>query len=83
MPKKELKGKVVSTKMNKTAVVEISVKEPHPKYGKYMTQTTRFKAHDEAETANVGDIVNIVECRPYSKEKTWLLNKVLQRSTEI
>jgi len=83
MPKKEIQGTVVSTKMQKTIVVAVAVQEPHEKYGKYRSQTKKFKAHDELEESREGDFVSIIECRPFSKEKTWTLKSVLQKSQEI
>ncbi len=82
MPKKEIVGKVVSNKMNKTIVVAVQEKQPHTKYGKYQSKTAKFKAHDENNECNVGDVVSIVECRPLSKEKTWQLKTVLEKIQE-
>ncbi len=79
MPKKVITGKVVSTKMDKTIVVEIISKRPHPKYKKFVTKTTKFKAHDEKEVCDEGDIVEIIENRPISKTKTWILKEVLKK----
>jgi small subunit ribosomal protein S17 len=83
MPKKEKVGKVVSSKMDKTIVVAVQELQPHTKYGKYQTKTTKFKAHDEENTCNEGDLVRIVENRPLSKHKTWTLKAILERSEEI
>lgn len=69
MPKKELVGKVVSNKMDKTVVVAVESYNPHPKYEKQIVHTTKFKAHDEENKYQVGDRVRIQECRPISKEK--------------
>jgi len=83
MPKKEKVGKVVSNKMEKTIVVEVHEKYPHPKYGKIQNKTVKFKAHDEKNECREGDRVRIVESRPYSKDKTWCLSTVLERTEEV
>ncbi|PJA45276.1 30S ribosomal protein S17 [Candidatus Uhrbacteria bacterium CG_4_9_14_3_um_filter_50_9] len=64
-------GKVVSTKMDKTIVVSVNRTLVHPKYGKRYVQSKKYHVHDEKETAQVGDVVNFQECRPYSKTKRW------------
>lgn len=74
---KTLTGKVVSDKMNKTAVVLFERKVKHPKYGKYIKKSTKFKIHDEDNKCKIGDIVTITEVRPISKEKSWKLVEVL------
>jgi small subunit ribosomal protein S17 len=68
-----LTGRVVSDKMDKTVVVEVTRRVKHPKYGKYVNRTNRYKAHDEANTFKVNDIVDIQESRPLSKDKRWLV----------
>lgn len=83
MPKKEKVGKVVSNKMQKTIVVAVEEKRPHPKYGKIQANTVKFKAHDESNECREGDIVRIIECRPYSKDKTWRLAEVLEKTQEV
>ncbi|MBK8190492.1 MAG: 30S ribosomal protein S17 [Vampirovibrionales bacterium] len=83
MPKKEKVGHVVSNKMEKTIVVAVEEQQPHPKYGKYQRKTTKFKAHDEANACHPGDKVRIVECRPLSREKTWTLKEILERSQDL
>ena len=83
MPKKEKVGTVVSNKMDKTIVVAIAEKHPHPKYGKIQNKTVKFKAHDEQNECHQGDLVKIVESRPYSKDKTWRLAAVLERIQEV
>ena len=74
-------GQVVSTKMQKTIVVEVEMKKAHPKYKRVITQSKRFYAHDEENTARVGDMVRIRETRPMSKLKRWQLQEILRRST--
>jgi len=71
MPKKRLKGKVISTKMKKTVVVEVERIKAHPKYKRRYKVHKKYKAHDEKEICKVGDLVIIEECRPISKEKRW------------
>ncbi|MDA3851380.1 MAG: 30S ribosomal protein S17 [Spirochaetaceae bacterium] len=78
--KKEFTGLVVSNKMDKTIVVEITTKKPHPLYRKYVTTSVKYKAHDENNQANAGDTVRIVECRPVSKYKTWKLAEIIERA---
>ncbi len=69
--KRQLRGEVVSDKMNKTRVVAITRLKKHPRYLKYYKITTRFKAHDENNEYKIGDKVVIEETRPMSKEKKW------------
>lgn len=73
-------GLVVSTKMQKTIVVELGRLEKHGKYGKYVRRHSKVYAHDEKGEAQLGDTVSVVECRPYSKLKKYRLGKVLKRS---
>lgn len=77
MPKRRLIGKVVSDKMQKTVVVEVTKIKAHPIYKKRYRVKKRYKAHDEKEECKVGDIVIIEECRPISKEKRWRVIKKL------
>ncbi len=71
-------GVVVSNKMAKTAVVEITTRVPHPKFRKIVKQSTKFYAHDEENKAQMGDLVRIMETRPLSKLKRWRLVEVLK-----
>ena len=73
-------GLVVSDKMEKTVVVAIERRVPHPVYGKMVTRTKRLKAHDEENSAKVGDTVRIVETRPLSKDKRWRLVEIIDRA---
>jgi small subunit ribosomal protein S17 len=73
-------GLVVSDKMQKTVVVAIERRVPHPVYGKMMTRTTRLKAHDEENQAKAGDMVRIMETRPMSKDKRWRLVEIVSRA---
>jgi small subunit ribosomal protein S17 len=72
-------GKVVSSKMDKTVTVLVERLVKHPMYGKYLRRSTKFKAHDEENTCNEGDVVMIAECRPISKNKSWRLVEVVER----
>ena len=71
MTKRVLKGKVVSSKSNKTVVVEVIRKFQHPFYGKGISKTKKYHAHDENNKFKEGDVVEIIECAPISKKKTW------------
>jgi small subunit ribosomal protein S17 len=73
-------GVVVSDKMQKTVVVEIERRVPHPVYGKMVTRTKRVKAHDEENTAKTGDRVLIAETRPLSKDKRWRVVEIVGRA---
>ncbi len=75
MPKRKLKGEVVSDKMEKTIVVEIEETKTHPKYKKKYKVSKRYKAHDEKEEYKIGDKVVIEEHNPISKEKKWKVIK--------
>ena len=75
-----LRGKVVSDKMEKTIVVEISTKKSHPLYGKKVKFSRKFKAHDENNEAKIGDIVEIMETRPLSKDKHFRLTKIVEKA---
>lgn len=73
-------GVVVSDKMQKTVVVKIDRRVPHPTYGKMVTRTKKVKAHDEANSAKTGDTVRIVETRPLSKDKRWRVVEIVERA---
>jgi len=73
-------GRVASNKMDKTIVVVSETRVPHRTYGKIVRKSTRFKAHDERNEANVGDVVRIMECRPISREKRWRLLEIVERA---
>ena len=78
--RKTLRGVVVSDKMVKTIVVEIEYFKQHALYGKMMRRTKRVKAHDEKNTAGIGDIVRIAETRPLAKGKHWRLTDIVERA---
>jgi len=78
--RKMREGLVVSDKMQKTVVVAIERRVPHPVYGKMVTRTKKYKAHDEENSAKLGDRVRIVETRPLSKDKRWRLVEIVERA---
>jgi small subunit ribosomal protein S17 len=76
-----LTGRVVSSKMNKTIAVEVERLIKHPRYGKYIRRTTKLLAHDETNESREGDTVQISECRPLSRNKSWRLVSVVERAS--
>ena len=78
--RKELIGKVVSNKMNKTIVVSVTRTKSHPLYGRVISSDKKFYAHDEKNEAHVGDFVKLEETRPLSKLKRWKLKEILQKA---
>lgn len=78
--RKERVGLVTSNKMDKSIVVSVERKVKHPKYGKFIKRTTKFVAHDEANSCNIGDTVKIMETRPLSKSKCWRLVEIVERA---
>lgn len=80
--RKERVGVVLSDKMQKTVVVQISRKAPHPLYGKVIGKLQKFKVHDEKNEAKVGDRVRIVETRPLSRDKRWRLVEILSHGRQ-
>jgi len=73
MPKRVMQGFVVSDQMEKTVVVNVERKFPHPLYKKYIKRSKRYHAHDKDNQYKIGDLVNIQECRPLSKTKRWVV----------
>jgi small subunit ribosomal protein S17 len=73
-------GIVNSNKMTKTITVAVERKVKHPIYGKFVKKTTKFHAHDESNTAGVGDVVRIMETRPLSKTKRWRLVEIIEKA---
>lgn len=73
-------GRVVGDKMDKTIVVAVASTIRHPLYGRIIRRTTKFKAHDEANSVGVGDLVEIMECRPLSREKRWRVSRVVEKA---
>jgi small subunit ribosomal protein S17 len=76
-------GRVVSDKMDKTVVVAVDYVRRHRLYHKRITRTSKFMAHDEQNSCKIGDTVRIEEIRPMSKNKTWIVREVLERSVQI
>ena len=81
--RRELIGKVVSDKMDKTIVVAVETYKMHKLYQKRIKYTKKYKAHDEKNEAKIGDVVRIMETRPLSKEKNWRLVEILERAVTV
>ncbi len=73
-------GKVISQKMDKSAMVAIEIRMAHPLYSKYVRKTTKIMVHDENNQCGIGDTVKIQECRPYSKRKKWRLVEIVEKA---
>jgi len=80
---KTLTGVVVSNSGDKSVKVAIDFKVRHPKYGKYVKRRTKLGVHDEHNQGGVGDVVEIAECRPRSKTKSWRLVKIVERAVKV
>lgn len=78
--RRERTGRVVSDRMDKSITVAVDRQVKHPIYGKYITKTTKYMAHDENNEAKVGDKVHIMSTRPLSKRKTWRLVNIIERA---
>jgi small subunit ribosomal protein S17 len=81
--KQEKVGQVISTKMAKTIVVEVTRRVPHPVYKRIINKRKKFYAHDEQQEAKVGDTVRIIESRPLSKLKRWRLGEVVRKAVQV
>lgn len=81
--RKVLEGRVVSDKMDKTVVVEITHRGLHPTYRKFVTRRKKYKAHDETNSCTTGDLVRIIESRPLSKEKRWRVQDILEKAVGV
>jgi small subunit ribosomal protein S17 len=81
--KRTLVGKVVSNRMNKTVTVLVERRVKHPIYGKYVVQSKKYHAHDEANSCNEGDLVEIQETRPVSKTKAWAVSRLVEAARVI
>lgn len=79
---KALTGVVVSNSGKKSRRIAVDFMVKHPKYGKYLRRQSRLAVHDELDQCGVGDLVEVVECRPYSKTKSWRVVRVLQKARE-
>ncbi len=78
--RKRLVGRVTSDKMQKTVVVSVESLKRHPLYNKVVRRTTKYKAHNPGDVAREGDLVQIVEAQPMSREKRWAVEKILQKA---
>ena len=78
--RKVRQGRVVSDKMDKTVVVAVESRVRHPLYGRIVRRTKRYKAHDETNEYHVGDTVEITECRPLSRDKTWRVSRLIEKA---
>ncbi len=81
--RKVLRGTVVSDKMDKTVVVAINTTKRHPLYGRHVKFTTKFKVHDENNECRVGDVVEVMETRPLSKDKHYRLVKIVEKAVVL
>ena len=79
--RKEVVGEVVSNRMHKTIVVEVTRKKSHPLYGRVISTGKKFYAHDEKNEAHIGDVVRLEETRPLSKLKRWRLKQIIRKTT--
>jgi len=81
--KRTLSGRVVSDKMDKTVTVLVERKVRHPLYGKIITRSKKYHAHDDKNEFHEGDVVLIEECRPVSKTKTWRVSKLIEKARVV
>lgn len=81
--RKVVVGTVVSNKMQKTIVVEVDHRVRHSEYAKYVVRSSRFKAHDEKNDAKIGDRVALVESRPLSRDKRWVLQSIIRKANQV
>lgn len=81
--KRQLTGRVVSDKMSKTATVLVERRVKHPLYGKFITRSSKYHAHDEANECKEGDLVMIEECRPIAKTKAWRVIKLVEKAKAV
>ena len=78
--KRVLVGRVMSNRMDKTVVVQVERKKRHRLYGKVITMRKKYKAHDAENACQIGDLVSMIESRPLSKEKRWVVTEILERA---
>ena len=81
--RKQLIGRVLESKMAKTAVVQVDTRSSHPMYRKYVTISKKYYIHDPKEECQIGDTVSIIECRPTSKLKRWRLKQIEEKAIQI
>ncbi len=77
--KRVLIGRVLSNRMDKTVVIEVERKRRHRLYDKVLAHRKRYKAHDEENACQIGDLVKVIEARPMSREKRWVVTEILER----
>ncbi len=78
--RKVLVGRVLSNRMDKTVVVQVERRKRHPLYGKVITVRKKYKAHDEKNACQIGDLVQMIESRPMSREKRWMVTEILEQA---
>jgi small subunit ribosomal protein S17 len=83
MPQKEFSGIIVSTKMQKTVVVKVESRTLHKKYKKVISSIKKYKAHNEIDSCELGDVVKIRQTRPLSREKCWEVTNIVAKSSEL
>ena len=81
--KRVMTGRVYKDKMNKTVVVEVRRRVRHTRYKKIVTRRARYKAHDEQNECKVGDLVEIREARPLSRDKRWIVTRIVEKAVEV
>jgi len=81
--KRKLQGRVLSNKMDKTVVVEVSRRVKDPRYHKFISRRAKYAAHDEKNECKAGDTVEIAESRPLSKRKRWVVTRVVEKAVEV
>ena len=81
--RKQLIGRVLESKMDKTAIVQVDTFNPHPIYKKYITKSKKYYVHDPKNECHEGDTVSILECRPTSRLKRWRLKKIEEKAVQI
>jgi small subunit ribosomal protein S17 len=78
--KRILIGRVLSNRMDKTVVIQVERQRRHRVYGKVVTERKRYKAHDEENACQIGDLVKVIEARPMSREKRWVVTEILEKA---
>ncbi|MDJ0766457.1 MAG: 30S ribosomal protein S17 [Myxococcota bacterium] len=81
--KRTLMGRVYSNKMDKTVVVEVRRRVKEPQYKKYIERRARYKAHDENNECTIGDTIEIQESRPLSRDKRWVVTRIIEKAVEV
>ena len=79
--KRILIGRVMSNRMDKTVVIQVERQRRHRVYGKVVTERKKYKAHDEGNACQIGDLVKVIEARPLSREKRWVVTEILEKAT--